>query len=196
MFYHFVTENQGTTSASRHSHSFPAGDAWGSGSSRGTGSPVKQDEPVSGGGDLPMVFLFLRGWGQRRIKHLLILPSTSLSPRSSHCPPTPTVWLQPLVEGLCTTPPSAASCPQVTLQMPVGASSACGRSKLQRARSCTCTLRGWHCTRRTGKPLRVPSGLMASQTVRMWLGIWSLEMAKLLAHGGRERKSWGGRRGY
>lgn len=26
-----------------------------------------------------MVFLFLRGWGQRRIKHLLILPSTSLS---------------------------------------------------------------------------------------------------------------------
>ena len=89
LHYHFVAENQGTASALSHSHSFPPWSARGRGSSRGTAPPVKQDKPVSGGGDLPTVFLFLRGWGQRRIKHPLILPSTSLcNPLVAH-PPLP-----------------------------------------------------------------------------------------------------------
>lgn len=75
---------------------------------------------------------------------------------------------QPHVEGLCTTPPSAMSSLQVTLAMPTGVSSVCGRSKLPRARSYTFTLRGCCCMRRTGKPPRVPAHSLRDRQ------LWSL----------------------
>lgn len=107
---------------------------------------------------LPRLFPPTKAWGQPGKNEALTSSlSLCLSLLSPHRPPTPTPCPQPRVEGLCTTPPLAASSLQVTLEMPVGASSVCGRLRPQRARSCICTLKGCHCTRRTGKPLRVPS---------------------------------------
>ena len=181
----FVAENQGAASALTHSHSFPTVERTWQGfqswdcTSCQTGRTCLRRRGLAHGFPLP------KGLGSEKDK-TPIYPPLHLSLQSSRCPPTPTVWLQPLVEGRCTTPPSAASCPQVTLQMPVGASSACGRSRLRRARSCTCTLRGWRCTRGTGKP---PRALAASYLPRLlgcgwglgvlkWLNCWLMEVKK------------------
>ena len=143
---------------------------------------------------MPTVFLFLRGWGQRRIKHPLILPSTSLcDPLVAH-PPLPS-GSSPLWRGCAQchhrprpVPKSLCKCQwepvlRVDDRGSGGSEAAPALGEAGAAREGQVSPRG-------------PSGLTPSQTLRMWLGIWSLEMAKLLAHGGQERKSWGGKRGY
>lgn len=62
-----------------------------------------------------------------------------------------TFCTQPHVEEQCTMPPSAEFCPPVTRETPMAASSVCGPSRLQRARSFTCILKGYCCMRKTGE---------------------------------------------
>lgn len=103
-----------------------------------------------------------KGLGSEKDKHSLILPPplSSLPAILSLLHPPPLSGSSPQRRGLCTTSPSAASRPQVTLQMPVqslGFLAQVDDQAPEGQKLHPCTLRGWHCTRRTGKLLRVPS---------------------------------------